>query len=238
MRDYFYNLDQAVKEVSIKHEINNLLSIEDPYDKNGYWSRLVKLSFFNKLFDEHRYHFLYEIQGLSTQIHFGIVNCIMFKNQISTERGRPNVYNHRYTFMIESTIHCIYSFWNRVGMVLNTYLKKPKAIKRIYFSNVVSQLSIDYPSLSQDKFYQWISSVKIEVELLDRNEFAHNNSLIMQNFIASRAGKTPFDNLLEMPDLLLSHNKTIVDEIYNLVELLEILEGMVAKQIPSTQNAV
>lgn len=226
MTDYFNNLDQAVKKTTDKFEINNLISIQNLYDDDSYWNRLARLSFFNKLYDEHQYHFLYEIQGLSSQIHFGIVNCILFRDQISTERGRPNVYNHRYTFMIESTIHCIYSFWNRVGLVLNTYLKKPKEIKRTYFGNVVPQLLIDYPSLNQDNFYQWISNVKIALDELDRNEFAHNNSLIMQNFFPEKSETFGFDDLLTMPDLLLVHNKSIVDEIYNLVDLLENLEKL------------
>lgn len=223
MNDYFSNLDQVARDISSQFEINNLISIEDRYNKDDYWPRLARLSFFNKLFDEHRYHFLYEIQGLSCQIHFGIINCILFRDKISTTR-KPNEYNHRYTFMIESTIHCIYSFWNRVALVINTYLKKPEKKSRIYFSKVVTQISIDFPVLSQDKCYQWITNVKNAVELLERNEFAHNNSLIMQNFLSSRSGKSTFNDLLKMPDLLLAHNKAIVDEIYNLVHLLETLE--------------
>jgi len=225
MDDYFSSLDQVAREISTQYEISNLMSIQDYQDKNDYWPRLAKLSFFNKIFDEHRYHFLYEIQGLSCQLHFGIVNCILFRDKISTTVGKPNMYNHRYTFMIESTIHCIYSFWNRVALVINTYLKKPEKKSRVYFSGAVSQLSVDYPALKKDARYQWITNVKNEVDLLRRNEFAHNNSLIMQNFLSHRSGEGTFDNLLKMPDLLIAHNKTIVDEIYNLVSLLETLES-------------
>lgn len=116
MNEFFENLDLAVRKITDQVEINNLIGIQDVYDDNCYWPRLAKLSFFNKLYVEHRYHFLYEIQGLSSQIHFGIANCILFRDKISTVRGKPNIYNHRYTFMIESTIHCIYSYWNRVGL--------------------------------------------------------------------------------------------------------------------------
>ena len=226
MRDYYTELDKAIGDVTDKYEITNLFSVQKFY-QDSYWDRLARLSFFNKLFDEHRYHFLYEIQGLSSQIHFGIASCFLFRDKISIEIGKPNVYNHRYTFMIESTIHCIYSFWNRVGLVLNTYLKNPKELKRTYFATVVSQLLIDHPVLEQDKFYKWICNVKITLDELERNEFAHNNSLIMQNFLPKNNERKNFKELLSMPDLLLSHNKAIVDEIYNLVELVETLEKLI-----------
>ncbi|SDH29281.1 hypothetical protein [Mucilaginibacter gossypii] len=226
MNDYFDGLDQILEEITDKYEINNLISIQKHLE-DSYWDKLARLSFFTKLFDEHHYHFLYEIQGLSSQIHFGIVNCILFRDKISLDKGRPNVYNHRYTFMIESTIHCIYSYWNRVGLVLNTYLKNPKDIKRTYFANVVPQLLTDYPALEQDKFYQWLCTVKTALDDLERNEFAHNNSLIMQNFLPKNAENGDFKALLAMPDLLLSHNKSIVDEIGNLVELVEKLETLI-----------
>ena len=226
MNDYYTELDKAIGDVTDKYEITNLFSVQKFY-QDSYWDRLARLSFFNKLFDEHRYHFLYEIQGLSSQIHFGIASCFLFRDKISIEIGKPNVYNHRYTFMIESTIHCIYSFWNRVGLVLNTYLKNPKELKRTYFATVVSQLLIDHPVLEQDKFYKWICNVKITLDELERNEFAHNNSLIMQNFLPKNNERKNFKELLSMPDLLLSHNKAIVDEIYNLVELVETLEKLI-----------
>lgn len=227
MNDFFSNLDQVARETSAKYEINDLISIYNYCDQNNYWNRLAALSFFNKLHDEHRYHFLYEIQVLSCQLHFGIINCILFRDKISTTVHKPNKYNHRYTFMIESTIHCVYSFWSRVALVINSYLKKPKKKSQIYFSTVVPQLLIDYPALTQDNDYQWITNVKNEVELLKRNEFAHNNSLTMQNFISIRSSEGTFDDLLKMPDLLLAHNKSIVDEIYNLVHLLETLERLI-----------
>ena len=222
--DYFTQFDQALRTITDEYEILNLIAIERPNGQSGYWERLARLSFFNKLYDQYRYHFLYEIQGLSSQIHFGIANSILFRDQISTVRGKPNLYNHRYTFMIESTIHGIYAYWNRVGLALNTYLKKPINIKRTYFSAVVKQLLIDYPDLNDNKFYQWLNSVNDALNDLERNEFAHNNSLIMQNFLPKNSEEMNFDELLKMPDLLLSHNKAIVDDIYNLVELIELLE--------------
>lgn len=227
MNEYFENLDLAIKNKSIEIGISNLLGMQNVYSDDCYWPRLANLSFFEKLYKEHRYHFLYEIQGLSSQIHFGIANCFLFRDQISTETGKPNIYNHRYTFMIESTIHSIYSYWNRVGLVLNTYLKKPKTLKSTYFGNVVDQLAIDYPELKKNGNYQWLCRVKVALEDLDRNEFAHNNSLIMQNFLPKDSNRDNFEKLLEMPDLLLSHNKSIVDEIFNLVELLEEIERIV-----------
>ncbi|WP_231491870.1 hypothetical protein [Pedobacter sp. Leaf170] len=226
MGDYLFELDEAIKDISEKYEITNLSMIQKFY-QDTYWDRFARLSFFNKLYDEYRYHFLYEIQGLSSQIHFGIASCILFRDKISTETGKPNVYNHRYTFMIESTVHAIYSYWNRVGLVLNTYLKKPKELKRTYFATVVPQLLIDHQELENDKFYKWICNVKVALDELDRNEFAHNNSLIMQNFLPENSERDNFKKLLNMPDVLLSHNKAIVDEIYNLVELVEKLETII-----------
>ncbi|SDM33761.1 hypothetical protein SAMN05421813_11017 [Daejeonella rubra] len=230
MEEFYEYLDNSVLEISKQFNISNLIAIQDVYDENDYWTRLANFSFFNKIFDEHRYHFLYEIQGLSCQIHFGLANCFLFRDKISAKQGRPNVYNHRYTFMIESTIHCIYAYWNRVGLVLNTYLKTLKDIKRTYFSGVVQQLRLDYPELLGNPYYLWINDVKTNLDDLNRNEFAHNNSLIMQNFLPeSYEGQNQID-LLAFPELLLSHNKYIVEEIDNLVNLIEVLEGIVLKK--------
>lgn len=91
MSDYFFNLDQVAIEISNQYKISILISIQDFYDNNDYWRRLSKLSFFNKLFEEYGYHFLYEIQGLSCQLHFGIVNCILFRDKISNTVGKPNM---------------------------------------------------------------------------------------------------------------------------------------------------
>lgn len=224
MDEYFENLDVAISNISDQIRINDLQGIQQFYDNNCYWQRLANLSFFHKLLDGYRYHFLYEIQVLSNQIHFGLANCFLYRDKISTIIGQPNLYNHRYTFMIESTIHCIYAYWNRVGLVFNTYLKSPKDIKHIYFANAVDQLIKDYPALEENINYQWICRVKNALNHLDRNEFAHNNSLIMQNFLPKNSDGDDFEKLLKMPDLLLSQNKMIVDEIFKLVELLEILE--------------
>lgn len=226
-QDYYSHLDQAIRKITDDYGINNLNAIERRNGENGYWERFAKLSFFKKLFDEHRYHFLYEIQGLSSQIHFGIVNSILFREKISKVRGRPNLYNHRYTFMIESTIHGIYAYWNRVGLALNTYLKSPLELKRTYFSTVVKQLLMDYPDLRDNGLYQWLSTINDSLNNLERNEFAHNNSLIMQNFLPKASEEMSLDKLMEMPELLLSHNESIVDEVYNLVGLMELLEEKV-----------
>jgi hypothetical protein len=53
---------------------------------------------------------------------------------------------------------------------------------------------------------------------------AHNNSLIMQNFLPKEEGGGNFKELLAMPEILQANNIMIVDQISNLVELLEILE--------------
>jgi hypothetical protein len=225
MPDFFNNYDNLLEQITDKHQIHNLIYIRWKLNFD-YWERFAHLSFFEKLFNEHKYHFLYEIQGLSSQIHFGIINCFLFRDMISMVTGRPNQYNHRYTFMIEATIHEIYSYWNRVGLAINTYLKTPNNIKRTYFSQVISQLEKDYPDLANDKNYQWLYNVKKSVEDLQRNEFAHNNSLIMQNFLPKEEGGGNFKELLAMPEILQANNIMIVDQIGNLVELLETLEKL------------
>lgn len=227
MKDFYHDLNSAYKQLSIKHKINNLESVLRGDGSKDYWSRLAKGSYFEKLFTRYKYHFLYEIIGLQSQIHFGILNCLFYRDLISTERGRPNVWNHRFTFMIESTIHGIYSYWNRVALVLNTYLKKPKDLKRVYFATVVAQLVVDYPELAQDQHYQWLQNLKDAVKDLDRNEFAHNNSLIMQNFLPTDQNFSDFQGLMAMTDLLLQHNNFIVDEINHLVDLVEKLDKLI-----------
>lgn len=227
MDEFYDRLDDAVFRISEDLSTRNLFSQKNVYDDNDYWSRLGRLSFFNKLFKEYRYHFLYEIQGISVQLHFGLANCFLFREKISHERGRPNPYNHRYTFMIESTIHCIYAYWNRVGLVLNTYLKNPKEIKRVYFQGVVDQLSIDYPELLENKHYGWIKDVKTQLDSLNRNEFTHNNSLIMQDFLPQYYDEANNIDLLAFPELLLKHNSYVVEDIYCLVDLIEELESIV-----------
>lgn len=46
----------------------------------------------------------------------------------------------------------------------------------------------------------------------------------MQDFIPVNIQEEARKKLVDFPELLISHNKSIVDEIYNLVELLEFLE--------------
>lgn len=225
MEEFYNSLDDAISKISQQYGIRNLISIQNFYDDNDYWPRLANFSFFNKLFDVHRYHFLYEIQGLSSQLHFGLANCFLLREKISHKRGRPNIYNHRYTFMIESTIHSIYAYWNRVGLVLNTYLRNPKELKRVYFQGVVDQLVLDYPELLENRYYIWIKDVRLDLDKLNRNEFTHNNSLIMQDFFREAyEGENQID-LLVFPELLLTHNNYVVDEINNLVDLIEVLDG-------------
>lgn len=230
MSDFYDNLDHEIQRITDQYNIKNLITIRNFYNPNDYWPRLASLSFFNKLFEGYRYHFLYEIQGLSSQIHFGLASCFLLRDKISQRRGRPNVYNHRYTFMIESTIHAIYAYWNRVGLVLNTYLKAPKDIKRTYFSNVVQQLEADYVQLNDRQHFQWIIHVKTTLDALNRNEFAHNNSLIMQDFLSGHDVNDEDVDLLAFPELLLSHNRYIVDDIDNLINLIVQLEQILADQ--------
>ncbi|WP_207534892.1 hypothetical protein [Desertivirga arenae] len=228
MEDFYIGLNREIQRVSDEFNIKNLISIQDYYNENDYWPCLANFSFFNKLFDVHHYHFLYEIQGLSSQIHFGLANCFLLRDKISQRRGRPNIFNHRYTFMIESTIHCVYAYWNRVGLVLNTYLIKPKDLKRVYFSGVVHQLLTDYPQLAENEDFVWITNVKNSLEALNRNEFAHNNSLIMQDFLPEYKEDEGQMDLLAFPELLLTHNRYIVDDIFNLVELIGELEQIIS----------
>jgi hypothetical protein len=213
-------------KITEQYDINNLEATEDVYDIYGYWNRFVEFKFHDKLDNENGYDFVNEIQSLSNQIHFGLASCFLLRAKISTKGGFPNQYNHRYTFMIESTIHCVYAYWNRVAHALNTYLKSPKRVKVIYFASVVEQLLNDYPELAENEYYMWLSNVKINVECLKRNEFAHNYSLIMQDF----SGLSDIDSekvyLLALPEVLLSHNIHIVDEIYNLVNLIECVENL------------
>lgn len=224
MKDFYNSLDDSISIVSKQYKIRNLISIQKYHDENNYWNRLANFRFFRKLRDDYNYHFLYEIQGLSSQLHFGLAYCFLFRDKRSQIRGVPNVYNHRYTFMIESTIHTIYAYWNRVALVLNTYLKTPKDLKRVYFSAIVDQLSIDFPELSESQYYNWICTVKRDVENLNRNEFTHNNSLIMQDFLQKIYKEEFIIELLAYPELLLSHNNYIVEEINNLVELIAVLD--------------
>lgn len=225
------NLETKIIEITKNYRITNLMGLEDRNNNNCYWPRLGKLRFFSKLRNEHGYHFLYEIQTLSNQIHYGIVQCFLLRDKICTLRGHPNIFNHRYTFMLESTIHCIYSYWNRVGLALNTYLKKPKNIKNTYFSSVVNQLLVDYPSLEKNHNYLWITKIKDSLNELNRNEFAHNNSLIMQSFLDFNSHNSPLEDLLQKSDILLSHNRFIVDEVFKLVALLEELDNFETDQV-------
>lgn len=224
MDKYFEYLEVKIEEITMDYKITNLITLDDRNGENDYWVRLATLSFFKKIREVYNYHFLYEIQSLSNQIHYGLVHCIIFRDKICILRGHPNIFNHRYPFMLESSIHCIYSYWNRVGLVLNTYLKNPKKLQHVYFNNVIDQLKKDYPSLNENENYIWINEVKKSLQDLDRNEFTHNNSLIMQNFLTVKSENTNFKHLLSLPDKLLLHNQFITDDILKLVQLLEDLE--------------
>lgn len=216
-------LNKEIKRITDYYKIVNIQSLDNVHDPNGYWQRFANLSFFRKLRDDFNYHFLYEIQGLSNQIHFGIATSYLFRNYISEVLGRPNEYNHRFTYSLESSIHGIYAYWNRVANGLNTYLKNPYPLKKVYFDKVVRQLAIDYPEIETNEYYNWLKMVGIELNNLQRNEFAHNNSLIMQQFFNSRDN---LDFIKDLPDRLLNNNRHIADEIFYLVELFELLDEL------------
>lgn len=216
-------LNDEIIRITNQFNIINIQSLEDLHNPNCYWPRLANLSFFRKLREDFNYHFLYEIQGLSNQIHFGIATSFLFREYISEVPGRPNEYNHRLTFSLESSIHCIYAYWNRVANALNTYLIKPKPLKMIYFDSIVRQLALDYNKIVEHRCYKWIDTVRNEVNKLERNEFAHNNSLIMQQFLGSR---DDLNFIKGLPEILLANNRYIADEIYCLVELFEFLDHL------------
>lgn len=61
--------------------------------------------------------------------------------------------------MIESTINCIYSFWKRVGLVLNTCLKSPED-KSVSTSEILCLNFYRLSSVITDELYKWTSNVK------------------------------------------------------------------------------
>ena len=216
-------LNKEIKRITNYYKIMNIQSLNNVHDPRGYWQRFANLRFFHKLRYDFNYHFLFEIQGLSNQIHFGIATSYLFREYISEVPGRPNEYNHRFTYSLESSIHGIYAYWNRVANGLNTYLKSPYTLKEVYFDKVVRQLAVDYQQIVANDYYKWLEMVRIEVNKLQRNEFAHNNSLIMQQFLNNRGN---LDFIKGLPDTLLENNRHIADEIFYLVQLFESLDEL------------
>ncbi|GGC40818.1 hypothetical protein GCM10011386_36070 [Parapedobacter defluvii] len=119
-----------LSELEKEYDLTDLETEDDKYDDNSYWNKIGQLSVFGHNMNANGYHFLYEIKGLSSQILFGLKASLLFNKLRSNEKGKPNIYNHRYTFLLESTIHGVYAYWNRVALLLNYYLVKKFDKKR------------------------------------------------------------------------------------------------------------
>jgi hypothetical protein len=218
---WMYEFEIALTAIENKFELTDLLTAQG--NNEDYWNRIGNVSAFEKMMDEYGYHFLYEIQGLSSQIHFGLKMCLLFRSLRSNDRMMVNKCNHRYTFLLESTIHNIYAYWNRVGLFLNYYLENKSHKKNIYFGTILEKLKGQYKGIHEFPCFKYLLKINDMVKSLDRNEFTHNNSLIMQDFLPYRYENDRL-NISDIPDNLIFLNNTIALDIYSFIELIEYLE--------------
>ncbi|RZK50095.1 MAG: hypothetical protein EOO99_02600 [Pedobacter sp.] len=223
--DWVESYNKSLSQIEEEYSLTELLTQYKEHDPNSYWGRIAKLSAFRKDRDENKYHFLFEIEVLSSQIHFGLKNCLFFDSLKSKKRESPNIYNHRYTFFVESTIHAIYAYWNRVARFINFNFEKPFGKRQIYFNQtLLDKLKSDFNGIEETSPFKYLVNVYSKLSSLDRNEFAHNNSLIMQEYLSNiyDESRVDFD---EINKTLVFLNNKIARDIDVLCELLEYLEN-------------
>ena len=132
--DWISGYNNSLSRIEKEYSLTDILTEDNKYDVNSYWERIGNLSAFDRNMEENGYHFLYEIQGLSSQIYYGVKNCLFFDSLRSKKIGFPNQYNHRYAFFVESTVHAVYAYWNRVASFINFSFEKSFGKRQIYFN--------------------------------------------------------------------------------------------------------
>ncbi|WP_159637959.1 hypothetical protein [Sphingobacterium composti Ten et al. 2007 non Yoo et al. 2007] len=222
--DWLESYNDSLFQIEKEYSLTDLHTEDEKFAENSYWNRIGNLSIFSKNMEENGYHFLYEIQGLSSQIHFGLKNCLFFDSLRSKRIGFPNLYNHRYGFFVESTVHAIYAYWNRVAGFINFYFEKPFGKRQIYFNQrLLEKLELEFKGIEKSSPFKYVLDINSTLNSLDRNELAHNNSLIMQEFLPYKYDESRL-NFDEINKKLVFLNNTIAREIDVLCELFEYLE--------------
>jgi uncharacterized FlgJ-related protein len=108
---------------------------------------------------------------------------------------------------------------------LSTYLAKEISGKDVYFNKVLRLIEEEDTKVTDDANFIWLKKVNIELQSFKRNEFAHNNSLLMQDFIPYFYDNAFQINSVDLPHKLLHHNNcNIVYGIFKLIKFLEYLE--------------
>lgn len=226
--NFIFEYNEVLKQLSEQNNLSNLLQLDNKYTDDGYWNRFTRLETVDKYIEGYGYHLLYEIQSLSNQIHFGVLNCLLFRPLVSFDKTDPSIYNHRLTFMMESTIHCIYGYWNRIALLLNLYLEKPLEKKDVYMTKILDLIKKQFAELKEVKEFKWLSDLMQNFLSFNRNEMVHNYSIIMQDFLPSECGqKIDYDVIIQK---LAYHNNAISNDIFRLLDLLEYIEMLFDKK--------
>lgn len=222
--DWLAQYNKSLTQVEKQYSLTDLLTEDNKYDSNSYWQRIANLSAFRRNMDENGYHFLYEIQGLSNQIHYGVKNCLFFDSLRNKKIGFPNIYNHRYAFFVESKAHAVYAYWNRVACFINFNFEQPFKKRRIYFNqSLLDKTKSEFEGIEKTGPFEYLLNILSKLNSLDRNEFAHNNSLIMQEFLPYKYEGTRL-KFEEVNEILVYFNNTIARDIDILCEFLEYLD--------------
>ncbi|MGX1639949.1 hypothetical protein [Sphingobacterium sp. NPDC055431] len=226
--NFIIEYNQVLKQLSEQNQLSNLLLLDNKFSTDGYWDRFARLEVVDKYINGYGYHLLYEIQSLSNQIHFGVLNCLLFRPLVSFDKTNPNVYNHRLTFMIESTIHCIYGYWNRIALLLNLYLEYPLDKKDVYMMKLLDLIKKQFSEIKELKEFKWLCNLMNDFLYFNRNEITHNYSIIMQEFLPSPGmERVDYDVLIGK---LIYHNNAISNDVFKLLDLLEYLEMLLNKK--------
>ncbi|MFD2556300.1 hypothetical protein [Sphingobacterium tabacisoli] len=226
--NFIFEYNQVLKQLSEQSKLSNLLQLDNKLSDDGYWDRFARLSVIDKYIEGYGYHLLYEIQSLSNQIHFGVLNCLLFRPLVSLDKTDPNIYNHRLTFMMESTIHCIYGYWNRIALLLNLYLEKPLDKKEVYMMKLLDLIRKQFPELKELEEFKWFVDLMEDFLSFNRNEMVHNYSIIMQEFLPVQGReKIDYDIIIKK---LIYHNNAISNDVFRLLDLLEYIESNFIKR--------
>jgi len=206
----FYRLNEIMKSEGIQHISE--IKFDDKHSLTFY-SEIVN----NSISIRNPPLFLYDdFFFLSNDlIHFTLLLFLFrpFINDPAKENGTyfQNWYDARYLSYSSVLYSTVYNFWDRIGDLLNCFFDTGLHEESIYISRVVN----NFPKDCRDsKYFQQLKDIymsKIRHLIMERNEDAHNQSIVTGHYFNIILAKG--DNQLEKAKLKFSLPEIFKEQI-------------------------
>ena len=177
----FYRLSEIMKSEGIKHISE--IKFDDKHSLTFY-SEIVN----NSISIRKPPLFLYDdFFFLSNDlIHFTLLLFLFrpFINDPAKENGTyfQNWYDARYLSYSSVLYSTVYNFWDRIGDLLNCFFDTGLTEGSVYIGRVIN----NFPKYCRDsKYYQQLKDIymsKIQHLIIERNEDAHNQSIVTGHY--------------------------------------------------------